>query len=129
MSYFRPMGDDGPITSPSQVDGVRSPPIWNPGGESVVVAEVPAKRVECSALPADSPWRRPGQVCADTSDGLFDMIGGALKKIGDAVVSGVSALPAPTTGAAAPTDPPWALIVAGGGLAAYLLLRKKRKAA
>jgi hypothetical protein len=107
MSYLlRPMGD-GPITSPSQVD------------DSVLVPEeVGPSRVTCSELPADSPWRKPGQVCA-VDFNLLDMVQGLLSKLGTALS------PAPASAPAA-SAVPIALLV-GGGVAAYLLFKKPKR--
>lgn len=109
MSYLRPMGD--PITDPSQV-------------EDTIVGEVPPTRVQCATLPADSPWRRPGQVCEPS---ILDQIFDWLRTAGTA---------APPTGT--PTDastPPSSsdtssltpiLLLGGAAAAAYYLTRKKK---
>lgn len=109
MSYLRPMGD-GPITSPSQVD------------DSIVIpdAEVGPSRVTCSELPADSPWRKPGQVCAADFN-IVDMFTGLLNKLGTAFSSSPSAA-APSSAA-----PSVALLVGGVAVASYLLLKKKKR--
>lgn len=55
MTYFRRSlgaAPSGPITDPSQLEN----------GETI--GTVTPTRVDCSKLPADSPWRNPGQVCA-----------------------------------------------------------------
>jgi len=63
MSYFRrPMGD-GHVTDPSQVD----PTV------STIVGTVPPTLVDCAQLPADSPWRQPGQVCAPKTSVIDDL--------------------------------------------------------
>ncbi len=121
MSYIRPMGDavtsttevDGPITSPSQVP-------WNQAGESVIAGTVPANRVPCDQLPADSPWRQPGQVCAPTG-GIIDTIANMMASARDAITG--AAAGAATT----PTSDgmPW-LLIAGATGVAYLLLKKKK---
>lgn len=103
MSYIHPMGD-GPITSPSQVDD----PV------------VPPTRVACKDLPADSPWRDPGQICADAPistifDPIVDIIADAFDK--------------PSPGAGAPgaaSGPNW-MLLAGLGIGAYFLFRKKKR--
>lgn len=104
MSYIRPMGD-GPITHPSEVE---DPPI------------VPPTRVSCDELPADSPWKRPGQVCAPPPDGQpwFD----AIKDLFFPDSNQTPTVPSETPQSSGST--PWLLLVAGGGLA-YYLLRKK----
>lgn len=114
MGYTRnyySMGDDGPITHPSQVD------------DSIIVGTVPPKRVDCAALPADSPWRKPGQVCAP-STGLTDLLKSIAESLTQPIVGAVSAVtpPAPTPSS---TGPSLLLLAALGG-AGYYLLRKKR---
>lgn len=107
MSYFRPMGD--PITDPRQVD------------DTITVATIPPNRVDCAALPADSPWREPGQVCAPPpSIPFFD----TLKNL---VTAGFG----PSTPTSAPTATEdgsrlW-LFAAAGGLAYYLYRSRKRR--
>lgn len=115
MSYFRPMGD-GPITSPSQLDPAPSSSDggWNPGGGAVDIGTVTPQRVSCDELPADSPFRRPGSVCAPPPD---DTSGGSIAQAFRDLISP----------AAAADGPPWGLILIGGGLAAYYLLKSKRK--
>jgi hypothetical protein len=108
VSYIqRPMGD-GPITQPSQDD------------DSIVVAEVPPSRVDCSALPPDSPWRQPGQVCA-TDFSIVDMITGLLDKARGALSPSAT----PST-AATVAGPPVALL-AVGAVAAYFIFKKKKR--
>ncbi len=117
MSYIRPMGDavtsttevEGPITSPSQVP-------WNPSGESVTAGTISPTRVPCDQLPADSPWRQPGQVCAPSGgiiDSIVNMFNGA--------AAGAA------TGAPADAGVPWLLIAGASGVVAYLMLKKKKK--
>lgn len=110
MSYFRrSLGDgDGPITSPSQVD------------DSIIVGEVTPNRVPCSALPADSPWRRPGQVCAPT---IFESLREWFGLDPESPTSGTTS-PAPTQ--AASSDGPSLALLAGVGALAWYLMRKKR---
>ncbi len=107
MSYFRrPMGD--PITDPSQVD------------DSIIVGEVPPTRVNCSQLPADSPFRAPGQVCANAplpGNDLWDAIKGV---IGGSASSSASS---PASGDSGTT----LLMLGGAGIAAYYLMRKKKR--
>lgn len=112
MTYFRAMGD--PITSPSQVD-------------DTVAAEVPPTRVECRDLPANSPWRQPGQVCADApGGGVLDYLQTVFANIFKPPTSPpYSPVPAPGP---APDDNTVPLLVLGAaGLGAYFLLRKKRR--
>lgn len=121
MSYqrvrrVRAMGD-GPITDPSQVD------------DTVIAGEVNPTRVDCSALPDDSPWKRPGQVCAPT---MWDRL---LSFLANAVTPGPSTAPsspAPTPTPDAPPAPDTAssaspFLMLGGLAAAYYLLRKKKR--
>jgi hypothetical protein len=109
MSYLRPMGD-GPITSPSQVD------------DSILIpeAEVGPSRVTCSELPADSPWRKPGQVCA-VDFNLADMFSGLLNKLGAAFSSSPAAPSSP------PSAVPAVALLVGGVAAAYMLLKKPKR--
>lgn len=109
MSYFRRgMSDDeGPITSPSQVDDG--------------VAIVPPTRVSCDALPADSPWRKPGQVCAAEPSIVADFFRGLLDK--------VQGLPAPTESPSTASSPtpsgPSLLALAAIGAVGYYLYKKR----
>lgn len=108
---------DGPVTSPTQVD-VPVP------DESVVVGEVTPKRVSCDELSADSPFRRPGQVCAADASGptLLDRLLGWL---------GTSPAPAPAAVLPAPEEsmlPTLAILALAGGGAYYLYKKKKRRA-
>jgi LPXTG-motif cell wall-anchored protein len=129
MSYIRPMGDavtsttevDGPITSPSQVP-------WTPSTDDVYAGTIGANRVDCTQLPADSPWRKPGQACAPTG-GILDTIGNLLTSARDAIsgAAGAAVTAAPTPPSDAGT--PWLLIAGASGIAAYLLLKKKKKSA
>ena len=104
MSYFRPgMGQEGPITDPSQVD-------------STIVGEVSPTRVECASLPADSPWRQPGQVCGPT---LLDRLRDWLREGPTTAAS--------STATTAASDGGSVLLLGGLALAGYYLLRKKRR--
>ncbi len=118
MSYVRPMGD-GPITDPSQVD------------DTIVIGETTPKRVTCDELPADSPWRKPGQVCApQTGGGLFDDL---LKQLfpssgGGAAGAGTGAQTDMTTAPGSGGGSGKTLLLLGAaGLAAYYLFGKRRK--
>jgi len=110
MSYIRPMGD-GPITDPSQVDG------------SIIVGEVPPTRVDCSQLPADSPFRAAGQPCAgapapaSSGNFLWDIIAPFVADGGN---------PAPVVQAAG-LDSSTLLLLAGAGVAAYYMFGKKKR--
>jgi len=114
MSYFRSMGD--PITDPSQVD------------DEIIAGTVAPTRVDCAALPADSPWKRPGQVCAPTPS-FWDFLDKILPSS-----SGSSAAPSEPAGTLVTASPspagdsllPLALL-AVGGVGAYYLLRRKKK--
>jgi hypothetical protein len=97
---------DGPITSPSQV----------PDDEGVPI--VPPTRVDCASLPADSPFRQPGQVCAPAPSG-----GGVLDYFLDVIHSAS----APTSAAAGgDSDNTKWLLLGALGVGAYLLTRKKK---
>lgn len=114
---------DGPVTSPAQVD-VPVP------DDTVIVGEVTPKRVSCDDLSADSPFRRPGQVCAPDPTG---------PTLIDRLVAWLA--PAPTTTTAAPTVstqvtapapqesalPTLALLAIAGGGAYYLYKSSKKK--
>jgi hypothetical protein len=122
VTYFRRslgQAPDGPITDPSQLE---------------IVGTVTPTKVECAQLPADSPWRRPGQVCAPT---LMDWFLGLFKP------SAPTALPAPTpepvpvlipvsvpvpeaTPDTGMSDATKIFLIGGAGLVAYYALRKKR---
>lgn len=121
MSYLRPMGD-GPVTSPSQVD---SGPITSPSQvateDEILIGDVNAKRVPCSELPADSPWRQPGRVCAADFN-IVDMFTGLINKLGAAFATTPSPTAAPGASAI-----PVAVLLGGAATAAYFLLRKKKR--
>lgn len=111
MSYIRPFGD-GPITDPRQVDET--------------ISTVPPTRVGCAQLPADSPWRMPGEVCAGAPVASSSAPNGGdnwLKDFLTGLVSGPAG-PAPTP-VRTDDSPPW-LLLALGGAAAYYLLKKRR---
>ena len=113
MTYFRAMGD--PITSPSQVD------------DGIFAGEVPPTRVECNILPANSPWRQPGQICADApGGGILSYLWETLKT---SVAEHAPPVMSPPIYAPPPSDDHTGLLLLGAaGLgAAYLLFRKKRR--
>ncbi len=97
---------DGPVLHPGEDD----PPI------------VPPTRVPCEELPSDSPWRRPGEVCADAPistlfdpviDIVMDAINGKSQSQDDT---------APGSGSGIGN-----LVLLGAlGIGAYYLFRKKR---
>jgi hypothetical protein len=102
---------DGPITSPSQVD------------PDLIVATIEPKRVPCSELSADSPWRRPGQVCAPGGGGsIVDFFKGLYDKVAGAAAAVPDAAPAPAPTASSPSL--LVLVMIGG--AGYYLLKRKR---
>jgi hypothetical protein len=108
------MGDDGPITSTTQVD-------------DSMIPIVPPTRVSCDALAPDSPWRNPGQVCAPQGPGFLE------KLFSDLFVSPTASTSDPAADAPAAAAPPggspsWLLLAAAGGLGYYLLTRKKKRA-
>lgn len=118
MSYVRPLGQDGPITDPSQVD-------------DTIVGEVGPTRVSCDALPADSPWRRPGQVCAPPGKSLWDVVKDWLAPNGAPAPT-----PAPTpddaqtqTSQTAQSMGVSPLVILGGAAALYYLVRSRKRRA
>ncbi len=119
MSYHRRNGlGDGAITDPSQVD-------------STLIGTVAPTRVDCAALPADSPWKQPGQVCAPSST-VLDFFNGVIDRItGNTPVAPTAAV-TPATPDTATTGPssnlPSLLLLAAVGGVGYYLLRKKRRA-
>lgn len=123
MSYHR-KGFGDPITDPSQVDG------------SIIVGEVGPSRVGCAQLPADSPWKEPGEVCysppgtvAGAGGGILDLLGLSLDKLRTGVAAITGTTPTPTTAPAETSSgPPW-LLLGGIAVGAYFLLRKKKGAA
>jgi hypothetical protein len=114
MSYMRPVGDDDvPVTSPTQVEH----------NDSIIVGDVGAKRVPCYELPADSPWKQPGQVCAPSS-----VFMDTLKSIWDGIVgAGVPSVAPTTPTPPAEPSPPWALILGGGAIGAYFIYKNRKK--
>ncbi len=112
MSYFRRgMGDDGPITSPTQVD-----PDLEPG--TVIIDEVTGpRRVRCDEMPADSPAFHPGQPCGPPATSIYDSIAEWWDRL-----RGVQAQPqAPESPSALPT----VLLLGAAGVGVYYLTRKK----
>lgn len=113
MSYHRrTLGDDdGPITHPD---------------DPRIVGEVTPTRVACEDLPADSPWRQPGQVCAPS---LAKTISDGLAKLGYFISGAPSDTPGTSPTSKVTTTPDtgtspllWLALAAGG----YYLLRKKK---
>ncbi len=106
MSYIRPMGD-GPVLHPGEDD----PPV------------VPPTRVDCKSLPSDSPWRRPGELCADAPiSTIFDPV---IDIVMDAI-DGKSpdGSPAAPEGGITTSN----LVLLGAlGVGAYYLLRKRKR--
>ena len=111
MSYFRPMGD-GPVTSPSEVD------------DTIIVGETSPKRVSCEDLPPDSPWRKPGQVCAPNV--VTDFFRGLYNTLTAPTFSVENTAPTTTTPTTASSSPSLLVLAAAGGLAYYLYKRKRR---
>lgn len=107
MSYHRSMGQ--PITSPSEVED----PVVSP------------TRVDCADLPSDSPWRQPGQVCADSgqsSGGPLDFINDLIQQAMHPTSSSPSSATSESVGAGT-----WLLLGAAALGTYWLLSRKKRK--
>lgn len=118
MSYFRRGGmsdAEGPITSPSQVDDEI------PGG---IIAPT---RVSCDALPADSPWRKPGQACAPPDTSIADFFRGILDKI-STITSPTEPPPtAPSPTPVSSSGPSLLALAAIGGVGYYLYKKRKRR--
>lgn len=116
MTYFRrPLGD-GPVTSPHDVDP--SLPPFDPSGESTVGVVTPGRRPTCDELPADSPWRQPGQACHERN-----LVVAALDYLRGLIPNQM----APQTIPSQPNSVIPTLIVLGGaGVGAYYLLRKTK---
>lgn len=114
MSYFRRGMGDGPITDPCQIDP-----------STCVVATVPPTRTECAALPADSPFRQPGQVCAPRDDA-----GNGNGSVMDWVMGLIKPAFAPQS-APTPADegmsPATFLLLAAGAFATYRYFRKGKR--
>ncbi len=116
MSYFRKRTGlgDGPVTSPSQVD------------DTIIGGQIAPTRVDCATLPADSPWRQPGQACAPSTglSNLLDYFGGLFGKA-------AQVLPGQAPGTPVAADPGTStstlLLLAGAGGLAYYLFTKKKK--
>jgi hypothetical protein len=111
----RGFGDDVPITQPAQVDD-----------DLRIVGTVTPRRVECSALPADSPWRRTGQVCEPSM--VRDFFGSIVDSLFPGATQPIppgEPVPSPPAPAGIDYKIPL-LIAAAGGLGYYLLTRKKR---
>jgi hypothetical protein len=122
MSYFRrqPALGDGPITTPSQADN----------GNGIIVGTVPPTRVDCSQLPADSPYRQPGQVCAPSSSGnLMDLIMGLIPGNGtpSADAGSATATPATVPDSGMSDTSKW-MLAGAAAVAAYYYFKKKRRA-
>ena len=113
MSYFRRGMGDGPITDPSQLDN------------GTTVATTGPTRVDCSALPADSPFRQPGQVCADdaTTAAASSNGGSPFDWLLDTIKSGGAAAQPAQAGM---SDSGKLFLAGAAALAAYYLFRKKR---
>lgn len=122
MTYFRRgMGD--PITDPCQVD----PSLC---GSGTIVGTAPPTRVDCSQIPADSPFRQPGQPCAPPASGAGP--GGPAGSNGSGVTGWLLGLinPAfstPAAGAQGMGDDTKLLLLGGAAALAYYYFRKKRR--
>ena len=112
MSYFKRSLGDGPITDPSQVD------------DSIIVGEVAPVRVDCATLAADSPWRKPGQVCAP-AEGFFDSVINTLFPSSSTATTTTDATAASSAGISSLSP----LVIIGGlAVGAYFLFGKKKRA-
>lgn len=134
MSYHRTgFGDDGLITSPTQVDPTL--PAFDPTkpGEVIGVITNP-NRVPCESLAPDDPWRKPGGPCAP-QETASDWVNGIVGKLKGAF-SWLDPTPTTTTTTTSTTPPappsdsvlPTVLLLAAAGGAAYYLTRKKKVA-
>jgi hypothetical protein len=120
------MGLGQPVTSTTD-------PSLTETDTDIVVGVVNPSRIGCNQLPADSPWREPGQVCAPPplpSGGLIEW-GKSMLKAGENLVSAVvdvvtpsATTPPPSTDMSTTTK---VAIAAAVGVGAYYLLRKKRR--
>ena len=95
---------DGPVLHPGEDD----PP--------------PPARADCKDLPSDSPWRNPGQLCADAPistifDPVIDIVMDAINKQGGA---------SPGSGSG-DTKTSNLVLLGALGVGAYYLLRKKKR--
>ena len=127
MSYFRSPFGDGPVTSPSQIDDgpVVDPSQVNGNGTVVVAHSTRVGGITPTTVPSDSPWRAPGQVCANASPSIVD----ALKNLlGGAASGGATGVPTDASAATTEAVPP-VLVLGGLALAAYYLFRGKKRRA
>ncbi len=96
-------------------------PVLHPGEDDPPV--VPPTRVDCKSMPSDSPWRRPGEVCADAPiSTIFDPV---IDIVMDAI-DGKSQDGAPAAPGGGITTSNLVLLGALG-VGAYYLLRKKKR--
>jgi len=115
VSYFRPgMGDGEP--DPCEID---------PTMCTTDVATVSPTRVDCAQLPVDSPFRRPGQVCAPRDTGAGNGNGSVTDWVLGLIKPAFAPQPAPP-----PSDSPMSsatlLLLVAGGYATYRYFRKRR---
>ncbi len=122
------LGFGDAITDPSQVDPSLGPAPQDP--DSTVVGTVQADRKSCDALPADSPWRQPGQVCGPVKNWLTDLVDNIKNTFGQPMApapSSSSDAAASASSAADGVDTSKLLLLAGLGGAAYWYFTKKKK--
>jgi hypothetical protein len=127
MSYFRkPMGDDGPITSPSQVDEIEMPVDYVGAGAS---ASTPSQPV-----PTPAPTSAPTPT--SSSGGLLALIpsvtGGLKKLVSDFTGSGSAAANVESIAAQAADNQDadrmrMLLLIAAAGYGAYYLHKRKAR--
>ncbi len=125
MTYFRRGMGDGPITDPCQVD----PSLCGPG---TIVGTSPPTRVDCSQIPADSPFRQPGQPCApapaavgpagSNGSGVTGWLLGLINPSFSTSPAGASSSSAQGMG-----DDTKLLLLGGAAALAYYYFRKKRR--
>ena len=116
------LGDDGPITSPSQVDDSMF-------RDSAIMGTIGPTRVPCASLPADSPWKRPGQVCApEAPSSIVEFFKGMYDKIAalSPLAPEATAAPSAESTTSASSGSSLLVLAAIGGVGYYLLTRKKR---
>lgn len=90
----------------------------------MVFDQIPPTRVDCNDLPADSPWRRPGQICGgDAPAG-----GGPLEFINDLIQGALHpGATSPAQTASTETGIGKYLLLGGAALGAYWAMKKWKR--